>query len=80
MPKTVKVTRKGQTTIIAKIRKKHGIKEGDNLTVEAKDSKIIFKPIPRLEDMCGIFVGKASVAELKKEIEKCVRNIELKAK
>ena len=70
MQKTVKVTRKGQTTIPAKIREQLGIKEGDKLAVEALDNLIIFKPIPKLEDMCGIFAGHADVSALKKEIDK----------
>ena len=70
MQKIVKVTRKGQTTIPAEIREKLGIKEGDNLSVEAIDQKIVFERIPKLEDMCGIFAGHADVAELKKELDK----------
>ena len=70
MQKIVKVTRKGQTTIPAEIREQLGIKEGDKLAVEAIDKKIVFKQIPKLEDMCGIFAGHADVAELKKEIDK----------
>jgi AbrB family looped-hinge helix DNA binding protein len=70
MQKTVKVTRKGQTTIPAKIREQLGIKEGDELTVEAIDDQIVFKPIPKLEDMCGIFAGEVDIAEIKKEIDK----------
>lgn len=70
MQKVVKVTRKGQTTIPAKIREKLGIKEGDKLAVESVGRQIVFKPIPKLEDMCGIFAGHADVAELKKEIDK----------
>ena len=70
MQKIVKVTRKGQTTIPAAIREKLGIKEGDDLVVEAIDNQIVFKPLPKLEDMCGIFAGHADIAELKKEIDK----------
>ncbi len=70
MQKIVKVTRKGQTTIPAEIREKLGIKEGDNLTVEAIDQQIVFQRIPKLEDMCGIFAGHANIAELKKELDK----------
>ncbi len=66
---TVKVTRKGQTTIPVEIREKLGIKEGDTLAVQATDKHIVFTPIPTLEGMCGIFAGHADVAELKKEID-----------
>jgi len=70
LQKTVRVTRKGQTTIPARIRQKLGIKEGDKLAVEAVENQIIFTPIPKLEDMCGIFAGHADVNDLKKEIDK----------
>jgi AbrB family looped-hinge helix DNA binding protein len=68
--KIVKVTRKGQTTIPAEIREKLGIKEGDELVVEAIDQRVVFKPILRIEECGGIFAGHADVAELKKEIDK----------
>jgi AbrB family looped-hinge helix DNA binding protein len=70
LQKIVKVTRKGQTTIPAKIREQLNIKEGDELAVETRDQQIIFKLIPKLEDCAGIFEGHADVAELKKEIDK----------
>lgn len=69
MQKIVKVTRKGQTTIPAEIREKLGIKEGDELAVEAVDQTVIFKPITRIEDCAGIFAGHADVAKLKKETD-----------
>lgn len=68
--RTVKVTRKGQTTIPAEIREKLGIKEGDQLTVEAIGQTVVFKRIPKLLDMCGIFAGDADMEELKKEVDK----------
>ncbi len=70
MQKIVKVTRKGQTTIPVQIREQLGIKEGDELAVEAIDQQVIFKRIPRLEDCAGIFAGHADVMELKKELDK----------
>jgi antitoxin PrlF len=70
MQKIVKVTRKGQTTIPAEIREKLGIKEGDDLAVEAIDQQVVFKRIPKIEELAGIFAGHADVAELKKEIDK----------
>jgi AbrB family looped-hinge helix DNA binding protein len=70
MQKVVKVTRKGQTMIPAEIREKLGIREGDELAVEAVDQTVVFKPIPRIEDCAGIFAGHADVKELKKEIDK----------
>jgi len=70
LQKIVKVTRKGQTTIPVQIREQLGIKEGDELAVEAIDQQVIFKRIPRLEDCAGIFAGHADVMELKKELDK----------
>ncbi len=70
MQKTVKVTRKGQTTIPARIRNELGIKEGDDLSVETVDQAVIFKRIPKIEDCAGIFAGHADVTEMKKEIDK----------
>jgi AbrB family looped-hinge helix DNA binding protein len=70
LQKTVKVTRKGQTTIPARIRTELGIKEGDDLSVETVDQAVIFKRIPKIEDCAGIFAGHADVSEMKKEIDK----------
>jgi len=70
MQKTVKVTRKGQTTIPAEIREQLGIKEGDDLVVEAVDESVVFKRVPKLLDLAGVFAGHADVEKLKKEIDK----------
>ena len=70
MQKIVKVTRKGQTTIPAKIRKQLGIKEGDNLAVGTVDQMVTFKRVPNILDCAGIFAGHADVAEIKKELDK----------
>ena len=66
----VKVTRKGQTTIPIQIRQQLGIKEGDDLMVEATEEGVLFKRIPRLTELAGIFAGHTEVKELKKEIDK----------
>jgi AbrB family looped-hinge helix DNA binding protein len=70
MQKLVKVTRKGQTTIPAEIREKLGIREGDELAVEATEQGMVFKVLPRIEECSGIFAGHADPAELKKELDK----------
>jgi antitoxin PrlF len=70
MQKIVKVTRKGQTTIPVGIREELGIKEGDELSVEATEHGVLFQRIPRIEECAGIFAGHTNVAELKKEIDK----------
>jgi AbrB family looped-hinge helix DNA binding protein len=66
----VKVTRRGQTTIPAELRKEFGIKEGDELIVEATERGVLFKPIRRLEDCAGIYAKYGNVEEVKKEIDK----------
>jgi AbrB family looped-hinge helix DNA binding protein len=70
MQKIVRIARKGQTTIPAKIREKLGLKEGNKLTVEVIGQRVVFKCIPKMEECAGIFAGHADVAELKKEIGK----------
>lgn len=70
MENIVKVTRRGQTTIPAVLREKLGIKEGDELMVEATEKGILFKPIPKLEDMAGIDAEYGTPEEIKKKIDK----------
>lgn len=70
MEKIVKVTRRGQTTIPAEIRQKLGIKEGDQLWVETTEKGVLFKLIPRLEDMAGVDAKYGNVEEIKKKIDK----------
>jgi len=70
MQSVVKVTRRGQTTIPAEFRQKLGIKEGDRLWVEITEKGILFKPIPRLEDLAGADAKYGNVEEIKKEIDK----------
>jgi AbrB family looped-hinge helix DNA binding protein len=49
----VLVTRRGQTTIPDKIRKKLNIHEGTRLKVETKGDKVIFSKIPSIFDLAG---------------------------
>jgi AbrB family looped-hinge helix DNA binding protein len=70
MQSVVKVTRRGQTTIPVEFRQKLGIKEGDQLMVEVTEKGILFRPIPRLEDMAGVDAKYGKVEEIKKEIDK----------
>jgi AbrB family looped-hinge helix DNA binding protein len=66
----VKVTRKGQTTIPASLRRKFHIKEGDCLAVEETERGVLLKPVPRLQDLAGVDVGYGTPEELKRELEK----------
>lgn len=70
MHNVVKVTRRGQTTIPAELRQKLGIREGDELMVEATEQGLLFKVIPKLEEMAGIDAKYGKVEEIKKEIDK----------
>jgi len=70
MHNIVKVTRRGQTTIPAEFREKLGIKEGDELMVEATEKGLLFKPIRKLEDCAGIYAKYGKVEEIKKEIDR----------
>ena len=53
MENIVKITRNGQVTIPKKQREKFGFKEGDKLIVEATENGILFRKIPKLEEMAG---------------------------
>lgn len=70
MQTIVKVTRRGQTTIPVEFREKFGIKEGDELVVESTEDGLLFKVIPRLEDLAGVYAKFGNVDEIKREIEK----------
>lgn len=70
MENIVKVTRRGQTTIPLEFRKKFGIKEGDELIVEATEKGVLFKPIRKLEDCAGIYAKYGKVDEVKKKIDR----------
>jgi AbrB family looped-hinge helix DNA binding protein len=65
----VKVTRKGQTTIPARIRKKHGIREGSRLRVIDTKKGIIFKPALSTADLAGSGSKHASAKEMKRELD-----------
>jgi len=47
------VTRRGQTTIPAEIRKRLGIEEGTRLSVDAEGERVVFTKIPSLFDLAG---------------------------
>ncbi len=70
MENVVKVTRRGQTTIPLKLRKKFGIKEGTTLVAEATEKGVLFKVVPDLLDMAGIDSAYGTPEEVKKEIDK----------
>lgn len=70
MQTVVKVTRRGQTTIPIEFREKLGIEEGDELVVELTEEGLLFRVIPRLEELAGVDAGFGRIEEIKGEIEK----------
>jgi AbrB family looped-hinge helix DNA binding protein len=70
MRNIVKVTRRGQTTIPALFRQEFGIKEGDELVVEVTKEGLLFRVIPKLEELAGSYSKYGNVEEMKQEIEK----------
>ena len=70
MDSEVVVTKKGQTTIPAKLRKKFKIEEGTRLEVIETAEGILFKPKKSFWDLIGSGASFASVEEVKKELDK----------
>jgi AbrB family looped-hinge helix DNA binding protein len=66
----VMVTRKGQVTVPIKLRRKYGIAEGMKMTVEDSPSGIVFKVIPRIEDLAGVDAGKITMEKALEMIDK----------
>jgi bifunctional DNA-binding transcriptional regulator/antitoxin component of YhaV-PrlF toxin-antitoxin module len=66
----VMVTRKGQVTVPIELRRKYSIVEGMKMTVEDSPSGIIFKVIPKIEDLAGIDAGKMTVEKALEIIDK----------
>jgi len=48
-----KITKKGQTTIPVKYRKKYNLKEGVVVAFEETDEGLIIKPLPDIVDSAG---------------------------
>jgi bifunctional DNA-binding transcriptional regulator/antitoxin component of YhaV-PrlF toxin-antitoxin module len=72
MQKTAKMTRKGQITVSAELRKEYCLTEKDKFTFEKTDDKNVFlvRRVPNLLDLAGIFAGHADMQEIKKELDK----------
>lgn len=66
----VVVTKKGQTTIPARLRKKFKIEEGTRLEVVETQEGILFKPKKSFWDLIGSGAPYATVEEMKKELDK----------
>jgi len=66
----VVVTRKGQTTIPAELRKKYRIEEGTRLEVIDTKEGILFKPKKSTIDLAGSGAKYATPEEMKKLLDK----------
>jgi len=66
----VVVTRKGQTTIPAQIRRKYKIEEGTRLEVIETPEGILFKPKKSTIDLAGSGAKHATPEEMKRLLEK----------
>jgi AbrB family looped-hinge helix DNA binding protein len=66
----VVVTKKGQTTIPVKFRKKYGIEEGTRLQVLDTAEGILLKPKKCIWDMIGAFADYVTDEELKIQLDK----------
>ena len=70
MTTEVVVTRKGQTTIPARLRKKFKIEKGTRLEVIETAEGILFKPKMSTWDLAGSGSKFATVEEMKKLLDK----------
>ena len=70
MENEVVVTRKGQTTIPARLRAKFRIEEGTRLEVIETEDGILFKPKRSTADLAGSGSKHATPEEMKKLLDK----------
>ena len=70
MTEEVVVTRKGQTTIPVQLRRKYKIQEGSIIEAVDTGSGILLKPKASFSDLAGTGAGKATVAEMKKMLDR----------
>jgi len=70
MENEVVVTRKGQTTIPAKLRRKYHIEEGARLEVIETEEGILFKPKRSTIDLAGSGAKHSTPEEMKKLLDK----------
>ncbi len=66
----VVVTKKGQTTIPVKLRRKYQIEEGTKLEVIDTGDGVLLKRKKTFWDMAGAYAGQATVEEVKAELDK----------
>ena len=69
MTEEVVVTRKGQTTVPARLRRKYGISEGTRLQVEDTGRGILLKKTTGTLELVGSGARHASVEEMKRLLD-----------
>jgi AbrB family looped-hinge helix DNA binding protein len=67
---TTTVTRKGQVTIPAPLRKKYSIREGTKMQVTDTPSGLLFRPIPDMNDLAGVDAGKYTYEEMVRKLDR----------
>jgi AbrB family looped-hinge helix DNA binding protein len=69
MTEEVVVTRKGQTTLPVRLRRKYDISEGTRLEVEDTGRGILFRKAEGVLDLIGTGSKSATVEEMKKLLD-----------
>ena len=64
------MTRKGQVTIPAPLRKKYNIREGMRIGVADTPSGLVLKPIPDMNDWAGADAGKYTYEEMTRKLDR----------
>ena len=67
---TSKVTRKGQVTIPAPLRKRYSIREGIEVEFNDTPSGLLIKPIPNMKDWAGADAGKYTYEEMTRRLDR----------
>jgi len=70
MVEEVVVTRKGQTTIPIRLRRKYGIEEGTRLEAVDMEEGILFRPKKSFLELAGSGSKHASVEEMKNLLDR----------
>jgi AbrB family looped-hinge helix DNA binding protein len=65
----ITVTPKGQIKIPVEVRKKYGIREGTKIRIHEAPAGLMLRPIPKMEDLAGVDVGKRSYAEVVEKLD-----------
>ena len=63
------VTRKGQVTIPAELRKKYGIREGMKADITDAPSGLLLKPKPHMNDWAATDAGKYTYEETVEKLD-----------